>query len=147
MTLSCSMGSITPLLFSRQLMVCFQGQTLFSDPINSPVATAIVALRACSSNQDTSRAKLSNPAAHPAAKTARVNRSALRTAPRMVRSEEHTSELQSRPHLVCRLLLEKKKIKQDHYTADPIRSPKTSFRVHLPHASQPSARANSHAAR
>src|SRR5690554_7337813 len=30
--------------------------------------------------------------------------------PRTVtRSEEHTSELQSRPHLVCRLLLEKKK--------------------------------------
>src|SRR5690554_7249719 len=25
------------------------------------------------------------------------------------RSEEHTSELQSRPHLVCRLLIEKKK--------------------------------------
>src|SRR3989442_10526885 len=29
--------------------------------------------------------------------------------PRVPRSEEHTSELQSRPHLVCRLLLEKKK--------------------------------------
>src|SRR3989442_10886812 len=29
---------------------------------------------------------------------------------RAVRSEEHTSGLQSRPHLVCRLLLEKKKI-------------------------------------
>src|SRR5690625_6540101 len=28
------------------------------------------------------------------------------------RSEEHTSELQSRGHLVCRLLLEKKKITQ-----------------------------------
>src|SRR5436305_10046853 len=28
---------------------------------------------------------------------------------RGLRSEEHTSELQSRPHLVCRLLLEKKK--------------------------------------
>src|SRR5690554_7048616 len=28
---------------------------------------------------------------------------------RELRSEEHTSELQSRPHLVCRLLLEKKK--------------------------------------
>src|SRR2546422_3216073 len=28
---------------------------------------------------------------------------------RMARSEEHTSELQSRLHLVCRLLLEKKK--------------------------------------
>src|SRR5690554_7390468 len=35
------------------------------------------------------------------------------------RSEEHTSELQSRPHLVCRLLLEKKKnkkIKKNHIT-------------------------------
>src|SRR5205809_6056225 len=29
---------------------------------------------------------------------------------RLERSEEHTSELQSRLHLVCRLLLEKKKI-------------------------------------
>src|SRR5690554_7748634 len=29
------------------------------------------------------------------------------------RSEEHTSELQSRPHLVCRLLLEKKKNNQN----------------------------------
>src|SRR5690625_7091147 len=29
-----------------------------------------------------------------------------------VRSEEHTSELQSRGHLVCRLLLEKKKSKR-----------------------------------
>src|SRR2546429_7075880 len=28
---------------------------------------------------------------------------------RLIRSEEHTSELQSRLHLVCRLLLEKKK--------------------------------------
>src|SRR5687768_18169733 len=32
--------------------------------------------------------------------------------PRRRRSEEHTSELQSRLHLVCRLLLEKKKEKQ-----------------------------------
>src|SRR5205809_5680573 len=30
------------------------------------------------------------------------------------RSEEHTSELQSRLHLVCRLLLEKKKIENDY---------------------------------
>src|SRR3989442_7960558 len=33
-----------------------------------------------------------------------------------LRSEEHTSELQSRPHLVCRLLLEKKKSDQDYQT-------------------------------
>src|SRR5207302_11079173 len=31
---------------------------------------------------------------------------------RSTRSEEHTSELQSRENLVCRLLLEKKKFKQ-----------------------------------
>src|SRR3989442_3593631 len=33
----------------------------------------------------------------------------LNSSGKSVRSEEHTSELQSRPHLVCRLLLEKKK--------------------------------------
>src|SRR3989442_2029686 len=32
-----------------------------------------------------------------------------------LRSEEHTSELQSRPHLVCRLLLEKKKKTRSTY--------------------------------
>src|SRR5690554_1192770 len=32
------------------------------------------------------------------------------------RSEEHTSELQSRPHLVCRLLLEKKKYESNTTT-------------------------------
>src|SRR3712207_8052655 len=32
---------------------------------------------------------------------------------RVVRSEEHTSELQSRQYLVCRLLLEKKKEHKD----------------------------------
>src|SRR5690554_7637101 len=40
------------------------------------------------------------------------------TVNRQGRSEEHTSELQSRPHLVCRLLLEKKKKKKNkkiHY--------------------------------
>src|SRR2546422_3743541 len=36
------------------------------------------------------------------------------------RSEEHTSELQSRLHLVCRLLLEKKKNKHQRYQNKPI---------------------------
>src|SRR5947208_12186782 len=35
------------------------------------------------------------------------------------RSEEHTSELQSPDHLVCRLLLEKKKTKIDKTIAPP----------------------------
>src|SRR2546422_8312142 len=34
-----------------------------------------------------------------------------------VRSEEHTSELQSRLHLVCRLLLEKKKTRNERLPA------------------------------
>src|SRR2546429_4358785 len=38
---------------------------------------------------------------------------------RMARSEEHTSELQSRLHLVCRLLLEKKKTRARTYDAIP----------------------------
>src|SRR2546430_12575466 len=36
------------------------------------------------------------------------------------RSEEHTSELQSQSNLVCRLLLEKKKISRPHTTASAI---------------------------
>src|SRR2546429_3853041 len=40
-------------------------------------------------------------------------RSPARPRRRQPRSEEHTSELQSRLHLVCRLLLEKKKNKHN----------------------------------
>src|SRR2546429_2795935 len=42
-----------------------------------------------------------------------------RERPKIVRSEEHTSELQSRLHLVCRLLLEKKKNLATHVQSDP----------------------------
>src|SRR5436305_15178268 len=50
-------------------------------------------------------------AARPPAKGVSVRLGAIRPAAERsrMRSEEHTSELQSRPHLVCRLLLEKKK--------------------------------------
>src|SRR2546422_6670365 len=40
------------------------------------------------------------------------------TAPDDFRSEEHTSELQSRLHLVCRLLLEKKKKRKERKSLD-----------------------------
>src|SRR3712207_7648341 len=42
------------------------------------------------------------------AQAADGQRAHLRNVHRAVRSEEHTSELQSRQYLVCRLLLEKK---------------------------------------
>src|SRR5438552_13588945 len=53
-------------------------------------------------------------AADAAATTARKIALAVKCfmAPPVNRSEEHTSELQSPDHLVCRLLLEKKKIKK-----------------------------------
>src|SRR5258708_12551827 len=40
----------------------------------------------------------------------------VQVAPVLGRSEEHTSELQSPDHLVCRLLLEKKKTTQQRTT-------------------------------
>src|SRR2546422_5992894 len=50
------------------------------------------------------------------------------------RSEEHTSELQSRLHLVCRLLLEKKKVRRTP-TTPVCRKPVTT----RPRGTQPSA--------
>src|SRR3712207_8715985 len=45
------------------------------------------------------------------------------TADLYVRSEEHTSELQSRQYLVCRLLLEKKNSTHDTYIPHQLSSP------------------------
>src|SRR2546422_1443995 len=80
-----------------------------------------------------SRPKLSFPAAAPSSSPANssaaqapANSSAAKPTPvcrdttarfcRKMRSEEHTSELQSRLHLVCRLLLEKKKKTDKEHT-------------------------------
>src|SRR3989442_11032276 len=48
------------------------------------------------------------------------------------RSEEHTSELQSRPHLVCRLLLEKKKKCPQIVLLDPVPSSSPDAHNNLP---------------
>src|SRR3712207_7866035 len=47
------------------------------------------------------------------------------------RSEEHTSELQSRQYLVCRLLLEKKKINNIKSPHQSTYAHTTEFRVYL----------------
>src|SRR5205809_3908690 len=57
-------------------------------------------------------------------RTARGDPSTKTQVIRESRSEEHTSELQSRLHLVCRLLLEKKKRRERLFTQDRV----TSFR-------------------
>src|SRR5436305_5531477 len=49
-----------------------------------------------------------------------------------LRSEEHTSELQSRPHLVCRLLLEKKKIYEQQSAETAIEWLRTEKRAQQP---------------
>src|SRR2546429_5592518 len=56
------------------------------------------------------RLKPGQPTLHPPQLDAVPERDHRRPA----RSEEHTSELQSRLHLVCRLLLEKKKLHITH---------------------------------
>src|SRR5436305_12030146 len=57
----------------------------------------------------------SSAGARPRGRRGPRRRNRRRRRPR--RSEEHTSELQSRPHLVCRLLLEKKKHRLQRATA------------------------------
>src|SRR5690554_7300092 len=61
------------------------------------------------SSSGSSRA-ISSGSARPAQSSSEVCRAIAKA-----RSEEHTSELQSRPHLVCRLLLEKKKHKRNSH--------------------------------
>src|SRR3712207_7150776 len=76
--------------------------------VNFPSSTNLnpcgIAFIACSSRSARMRPACSGPRSNVAWANAEVK----------VRSEEHTSELQSRQYLVCRLLLEKKKV----YTFD-----------------------------
>src|SRR2546421_7604825 len=85
----------------------FPYTTLFRSP---PIrATRSESRKVCRRSAAVSR-KARSPTAWPAASFTpfRSSRSANATRP-CSRSEEHTSELQSRSDLVCRLLLEKKK--------------------------------------
>src|SRR6266436_9717173 len=69
-------------------------------------------------------------AARPASTSRRPRTTSAPTTsrrPSWSRSEEHTSELQSRLHLVCRLLLEKKKIKQFPLLHNIIKKKKQKF--------------------
>src|SRR3989442_9683774 len=85
----------------------FPYTTLFRSPTREPVApaqagarTALTRTRDGSPSGNAAALPPTPPTGHPSRPSQRRSSS---------RSEEHTSELQSRPHLVCRLLLEKKK--------------------------------------
>src|SRR5476651_2815102 len=64
--------------------------------------------------------------------TATARRTARRCFGKCPRSEEHTSELQSRQYLVCRLLIEKKKISAStenrNKKMNRTRAPDTAYR-------------------
>src|SRR3989442_15828674 len=76
----------------------------FNDTATTEIYTLSLhdALPICTAGRD-------RDAARPLASTRRWFRRRSPSSRGSWRSEEHTSELQSRPHLVCRLLLEKKK--------------------------------------
>src|SRR5262245_62319776 len=67
------------------------------------------ALPICCGMDISFRSRCADPVTDPAADRTAADRIAAAHADAMRRSEEHTSELQSLRHLVCRLLLEKKK--------------------------------------
>src|SRR5690606_40502155 len=96
--LRCSLRDFPPLLFL--LIRPPPRSTLF------PYTTLFRSTSCCRSHP-----AATSTAATPAAPTRRATRPGRTTAgpPSAARSEEHTSELQSRENLVCRLLLEKKK--------------------------------------
>src|SRR5229473_7626369 len=55
--------------------------------------------------------------------------SPVTVGPVALRSEEHTSELQSLAYLVCRLLLEKKKIIHTNLEKETLKMLETTFRI------------------
>src|SRR5258708_22507532 len=68
-----------------------------------------------SANSTDTDPRMRRPASWPSCRKAVTTSNSAVAIPSPLRSEEHTSELQSPDHLVCRLLLEKKKRKNLFY--------------------------------
>src|SRR3989449_6615558 len=84
------------------------------------------ARKACSGRKERARLTVTKrPRLTPMGK--RWKKSSAPAVPSPRRSEEHTSELQSRLHLVCRLLLEKKKKTREDTALARLR--RTNFQV------------------
>src|SRR3712207_7465644 len=83
----------------------FPYTTLFRSSLSSSSSSTIASKYAGKSPHRTGRSRSRTPMSRPS-----------RSQPFQNRSEEHTSELQSRQYLVCRLLLEKKKDNSNAYT-------------------------------
>src|SRR3712207_7547570 len=90
----------------------FPYTTLFRSQTAAPLVTVLAALLLALVLQVLARAIA---IAKPEATALRLLRPLSALAAFFSRSEEHTSELQSRQYLVCRLLLEKKTKTNRHY--------------------------------
>src|SRR2546427_8955016 len=92
----------------------FPYTTLFRSP--APLAGRPVCVLRGSLDHPPSEVCPCWPASPRSSPSARSSRPRAPHRPRLLRSEEHTSELQSQSNLVCRLLLEKKKKKNKYIT-------------------------------
>src|SRR3712207_7498273 len=86
----------------------FPYTTLFRSGTTRGASGAATASRSSSRSRWTARSRSASPLADPAQDRLRVLQDGPVRELERGRSEEHTSELQSRQYLVCRLLLEKK---------------------------------------
>src|SRR2546426_4031377 len=95
-------------------MFCF---FFFNDTATTEIYTLSLhdALPICRHSHSCTSAQLP-PALNDASETPQRPKNGPQTSPDILRSEEHTSELQSPCNLVCRLLLEKKKKKTTRAT-------------------------------
>src|SRR5688572_31284940 len=86
----------------------FPYTTLFRSAASSPAPARVIAAVPLSDRRRSNAVSVEPPRARAAAYRPSADESET-MGKRLLRSEEHTSELQSQSNLVCRLLLEKKK--------------------------------------
>src|ERR1039458_10745557 len=101
------------------MRLIFLGTPAFAVATLEAVVKAGHEVAAVLTQPDRPRGRGQNAAASPVKQTALALGLTVYQPERVRRSEEHTSELQSLRHLVCRLLLEKKKKPTHHY---PVRA-------------------------
>src|SRR5690625_6759433 len=108
MAKSVSLWKVKPTSWCRVVMFCFTSSVSKSTMLNMPSSGEAPMMARHSFTTHSSPTQLSGlvVSSFPSSLQA-INPPLIRAMG--LRSEEHTSELQSRGHLVCRLLLEKKK--------------------------------------
>src|SRR5699024_12491106 len=107
-------SSLSYFLFLPFLHVFFPLSLLFSLPLRRPPRSPLFPYTTLFRSPPSPSPSGVRPSSRTTPSVARsaASPTTLRTPIRLSRSEEHTSELQSRFDLVCRLLLEKKKDKK-----------------------------------